>query len=112
MTFHVGKAAHEGRTNNVSRGGLSAILADALPVGADVELDLVLVFEDDVQSEPLRLPARIVWCTPLDEAHQIGVAFRPLDAERTEYVTLFLRYLDDSRAEKAPRDIAVDDRFR
>ena len=112
MTFHIGKGVHEGRTNNVSRGGLSAQLPDPLPVGVDVEVDLVLVFDDDVQSDPLRLPARVVWCTPLDEGHQIGIAFRPLDAQRTEYVTLFLRYLDDSCTEKAPRDLAVDDRFR
>jgi hypothetical protein len=53
-----------------------------------------------------------VWSTQLDDGHQVGVAFRPLAAEQHEHVTLFLRYLDDSRAEKLPRSVAVDDRFR
>lgn len=112
VTFHVGATQHEGRTQNVSRGGLCANLADALPVGTDVDVSLVLVFDDDMQSEALRLPARIVWCTSLDESHQVGLAFRPLDAERAEYLTIFLRYLDDHRTEKRPRDLSVDDRFR
>ena len=55
------------------------------------------MFDDDVQSEPLRLPARVVWCTALDDTNQIGVAFKPLDARRTEYLAVFLRYLDHFR---------------
>ena len=112
VTFHIGTAEHEGRTQNVSRGGLCANLAGALPVGTDVDVSIVLVFDDDLQSEALRLPARIVWCTNVDEMHQVGLAFRPLDAERAEYLNIFLRYLDDRRAEKRPRDLSVDDRFR
>ena len=103
----------EGRTRNVSRGGLCATLADPVPVGADLDVDLVLVFEDEAQSEALRLPARTVWCTSVDDAHQVGVAFRPLSAEASEYLTMFLRYLDDSRVEKVNRPIPeIDDRFR
>ncbi len=112
VTFHIGTIEHEGRTQNVSRGGLCANLPDALPIGSDVDVSIVLVFDDDMQSEALRLPARIVWCTTVDDAHQIGVAFRPLDAERAEYLTIFLRYLDDRRTEKRPRDLPIDDRFR
>ncbi len=112
MTFRwTGKSA-EGRTQNVSRGGLCASLADALPVGADVEVSIVLVFDDDVQSEALVLPARVAWCTTVDDSYQVGIAFRALDAKRVEFLNLFLRYLDDRRAEKRPRDLSVDDRFR
>jgi hypothetical protein len=112
VTLHLGTERHEGRTQNVSRGGLCAQLAEPLPVGSDVDVSLVLVFDDDLQSEALRLPARIVWCTGVDEGHQIGIAFRPLDAQRTEYLAVFLRYLDDRRTERRPRDLSVDDRFR
>jgi Tfp pilus assembly protein PilZ len=101
-----------GRTRNVSRGGLCADLAEALPVGHDVELDLTLLFEDDSRSEPLRLPARIVWCTAFEDAHQVGVAFRPLDKERAEYLGLFLRYLAGEKPPKTPRAGTIDDRFR
>jgi hypothetical protein len=48
----------------------------------------------------------------VDDAHQVGVAFRPIDAKKAEYLALFLRYLDDRHAEKRPRDLSVDDRFR
>jgi hypothetical protein len=113
ITLWASGAAHQGRTTNVSRGGLCADLDVALPVGSEVELDLQLVFDDDAQSEPLRLPARVVWCTPLDEGHQLGFAFRPLTRDAAEYLTMFLRYLDDrSRPTRVPRaERSIDDRF-
>ena len=91
VTVRVGGKAFEGRTRNVSRGGLCADVSDAVPVGAEVTVDLVLVFDDDAQSEPLRLPARVAWCTPLDDAFQLGLSFKPLDAQLSQYLTLFLR---------------------
>jgi hypothetical protein len=114
VTFFVGGggAQHAGRTKNLSRGGLCADLADPIPTGIDVEVGIVLVFADDVQSEQLRLPARVAWCTPVDNGYQIGIAFRPLGAEHAEYLTVFLRYLDDHKPEKTPRAANVDDRFK
>jgi hypothetical protein len=110
VTVRLGNAAVEGRTRNVSRGGVCADVAQAVAVGADILVDLALVF-DEAQSEPLQLPARVVWCTMVDHAYQLGIAFRVMDAERAEYLGLFLRYLDDSRIEKLPRDAPVDERF-
>lgn len=112
IQFYVGGQVVSGRTRNVSRGGLCADLAEALPVGHDVELDLTLLFDDDSRSEPLRLPARIVWCTAFEDAYQVGVAFRPLDKERAEYLGLFLRYLAGEKPPKTPRAGTIDDRFR
>lgn len=112
MTFFVGTARREGRTKNLSRGGLCADLAEPIAAGLDVDVGISLVFSDDQQSEVLRLPARVAWCTHVDEGHQVGIAFRPLDAKRAEYLALFLRYLDDHKAETSPRDIDIDDRFR
>jgi hypothetical protein len=112
VTFRWAGKSCEGRTQNVSRGGLCANLAVALPMGSDVEVSIKLVFDDALESEALVLPARVAWCTTVDDAHQIGIAFRALDRTRVEYLNLFLRYLDDQRAEKRPRDLSVDDRFR
>lgn len=112
MTFRAGKRTCEGRTRNVSRGGLCATLVDPIPVGVDVELDLVLVFSDQLQSDALRVPARVVWCTPLDEAHQIGVAFRPMEARRAEQLDVFLQYLKEHPGDKPAGKPSVDDRFR
>jgi len=111
IKFYVGQQVTEGRTRNVSRGGLCADLANALPTGKDVEIDMILVFEDKSQSEPLRLPARIVWCTPLEDAYQVGVSFRPLDKQRAEYLTLFLKYLGDEKPTRSKKATNIDDRF-
>lgn len=111
MTIRIGKTAVEGRTRNVSRGGVCADLAQAVAVGADLDLDLALVF-DDAQSDPLRLPARVVWCTMVDDSYQIGIAFRPLTPGQAQLLDLFLRYLHDTRSEKPKRQCTVDDRFR
>jgi hypothetical protein len=105
---------HEGRTTNVSRGGLCADLPTKIPFGTEVEADIQLVFEEDVQSEPLTIQARVVWCTAVDEGFQIGLAFKPLRAEQSQYLTMFLRYLDDSGPKgKQPKgERSVDDQFR
>jgi hypothetical protein len=112
IKFYVGKQVAEGRTRNVSKGGLCADLATALPTGADVELDITLVFEDKSVSEPLRLPARIVWCTPFEGAYQVGVSFRPLDKQRAEYLRMFLEYLGTEKPQRSKKATNIDDRFR
>lgn len=114
ITLRAGGKVHRGRTTNVSRGGLAAELPNALAIGSEIECELQLVFEDDAQSEPLSVPARIVWCTALEDVYQIGVAFKPLPAEQARFLTMFLRYLDDSgpRAKAPKAERSVDDQFR
>jgi hypothetical protein len=112
ITLHTPGLAISGRTSNLSRGGLCATLSEPIAVGTVIELDIQLVFSDDVQSEPLRIPARIVWCTSVDEGHQIGASYLPLDAERSEYLTMFLRYLeDDGEDDDDDPPPSIDDRF-
>lgn len=107
-----GGKKYQGRTTNVSRGGLCVGMADPVPVGADVQADLQLVFEDHSQSEPLRIPARVVWCTPVDEGHQVGLAFKPLNAEMQKFVGMFLRFLDaEERVKNDKRAKTVDEQF-
>jgi hypothetical protein len=114
VTVVAGNASITGHTTNLSRGGLCASLAEAVAVGSNIDVDIVLVFEGDVRSEPLRLPARVVWCTHVDDGHQIGISFRPLDAELAEYLGLFIKYLGEGAVpkERTKRDLPVDDRFR
>ena len=112
MTIHVAGKALGGRTQNMSRGGLCAQLSEPVPLGTAIDVDIVLMFEDDAQSEALRLPARVVWCTFVDDAHQIGLSFRALDAEQAEFLGLMLRFLDDGgRREKRPGYVTIDKRF-
>jgi hypothetical protein len=101
-----------GRTRNVSRGGLCATLAEEVAIGTELQIDIQLVFENEHRSEALRLPARIAWCTSIDDSHQIGAQFLPLDSDTNEYLAIFLRYLDDEDAARAKHvAVSVDDRF-
>ena len=114
ITLNTPGHAISGRTCNLSRGGLCAMLSEPIAVGTEIELDIQLVFDDDHQSEPLRVPARVVWCTAVDEGHQVGVGFLPIDSERSEYLTMFLRYLDDGGqvdVDEPKTEISIDDRF-
>lgn len=114
VTLRTGKTKLHGRTLNVSRGGLCVDLPQKCKVGDDAEVDLVLIFDGGTESEPLTLAARIVWSTKLDSDYQIGVVFKPMDAEHVEYLTMFLRYLDDSSGKRTrtPPPASIDDRFR
>lgn len=112
VTLHAPGGSLAGRTCNVSRGGLCATLAESMAVGIDVDVDLQLVFDDERQSEPLRLAARVVWCTAIDDQHQIGVQFVRLGDGVAADLTMFLRYLDGRGAgPPAESAMAVDDRF-
>ncbi|MBA3460497.1 MAG: PilZ domain-containing protein [Deltaproteobacteria bacterium] len=114
MTLRVAGKLHQGRTTNVSRGGFAADMNEKVPVGAEIEVDLQLVFDDDAQSEPLRVPARIVWCTAVEEMFQVGISFKPIPADRAQVLAMFLRYLDDSGPKtKQPKgERSIDDQFR
>ena len=114
VTLRVAGKLHQGRTTNVSRGGFAADMSAKVPVGAEIEVDLQLVFDDDAQSEPLRVPARIVWCTAVEEMFQVGISFKPMAADRAQLLAMFLRYLDDSgpKTKQPKAERSVDDQFR
>jgi hypothetical protein len=113
VTLIVDGKSIEGRTSNVSRGGLCADLADEIAVGTELEVFLALVFDNEEHSEALRVPARVAWCTSVDEGHQLGLMFKPMNAELTKYMGMFLRFLDTEERVKNDkrRDAPVDERF-
>lgn len=88
-----GEIVARGRTRNLSRGGLCAVVGAAVPRGAVVDVGISLVFSTDGVSEPLTLPARVVWCTSFSDAEQIGLSFLPLDPTQASYLDMFIRYL-------------------
>jgi c-di-GMP-binding flagellar brake protein YcgR len=112
ITLSTPHHAISGRTANLSRGGLCATLTESLAVGLHIEVDIQLVFEDNRQSEPLRVAGLVVWCTAVDDGHQIGVSFQNVEAARAEDLTMFLRYLDDGGSTKSAKlPIPIDERF-
>src|SRR5262245_53960156 len=72
---HGAGTARRGRTSNLSRGGLCALIDAAIPTGRTVDVQIALVFAEGSFSEPLVLGARVVWCTQLGAAYQVGVSF-------------------------------------
>lgn len=101
----------QGRTKNVSRGGLAANVERPIPPGLRVDVRMSLVFDEDTFSEPLVLPARVVWCTPLGPMFQLGASFLPMSNEQRSYLAMFLRYLkegmqvqEEQQQDEAPED--------
>lgn len=84
-----------GRTTNLSRGGL-CVDVDAEPTrGQQLEISIALVFSAEGVSEPLALPARVVWCTGLGERYQVGLSFLPLSKDQAGFLDMFIRFLHD-----------------
>ena len=78
---------------DISRGGMCLSCARKLPVPSEVHVQITLIFGSNAFSEPLALPARIVWCTKLPDEHQVGCMFRGLSTEQAQYLDMFLRFL-------------------
>ncbi|MGE0551213.1 MAG: PilZ domain-containing protein [Kofleriaceae bacterium] len=114
ITLRAGSTVIEGRSRNVSRGGLCADLPTPLQVGCEIQVELALVFDGEVLSDAFQVKARVVWCTMIDEAYQLGVAFHSVDARQSENLTTFLKLLDGEQPSGKKRkdpDRAIDDRF-
>ncbi len=87
-----GPLAH-GRTRNLSAGGLCALVSAPIARGTSVDVAISLVFEDSGLSEPLTLPARVVWSTGVVDGEQVGLAFLPLRSDQSGYLDMFIRFL-------------------
>ena len=94
-TLTVGDVDHQvrGHCVNLSRGGLCSERESEVSAGDTYPLQLSLVFDTDVESEPLTLNARAVWSTQIGDCWQVGFQFLPLDPSQTSFLQMFLRYL-------------------
>jgi hypothetical protein len=84
------------RTRDLSKSGICLITSSALKGNEWVVIELVLAFGENAFSEPLRLDARVVWCTGIGGAFQVGAMFNTLSDENADFLDMFLRYLDGS----------------
>jgi hypothetical protein len=94
------------RTRDVSRNGICLVATQALPVGALVNIELVLSFGNNSFSEPLDLRARLVWCTNLAGSFQVGAMFEDVTDQQDQFLEMFLQYLDGTLS---PRGVGDDD---
>jgi hypothetical protein len=84
------------RTRDLSRSGICLITTEGLDPGTRLGVELVLLLGPTSSSEPLPLKARIVWCTAIAGAFQIGAMFDAPSGHEAAFLDMFLRYLDGS----------------
>jgi len=97
------------RTRDLSRSGICIITTDALAPGEKLRIELVLLLGSGSSSEPLPLRARVVWCTAIGGAYQIGAVFDGLTTKESAFLDMFLRYLDGSILPAGAEMEIVDD---
>ena len=102
--FTAGTRSLAARTRNLSRGGVALMVPSQLPLETPLSLSLSLVFGDDSSSEPLVVPAVVVWCTRVGAEWQLGAKFDGLTREQRSFLDLFIHYLDGGPTV----DVAVD----
>jgi hypothetical protein len=88
------------RTRDVSRTGICLITDESLSGSEPLQIELVLAFGDNAFSEPLNLGARVVWCTAIGGAYQVGAMFEDLTEQQDSYLDMFLQFLDGTLAPK------------
>jgi len=94
VSLHVGDTTVDGRTRDLSRGGLCLRAPSSVPVGTECVVRLALVFSENQFSEHLELPATVMWSTRLGAVHQIGVKFGAIPDETRGYLDLFMKFLE------------------
>lgn len=118
--------AVQARTRDVSRAGICLITSEALSAGVVLSMELVLAFGNDAFSEPLHLPAKVVWCTQIGGAYQVGAIFDEMTEEQENFLEMFLQFLDGTLSPRGedetggdgddtnelPDDVGKDDPFR
>jgi hypothetical protein len=82
------------RTRDLSRTGVCLIAGALLSPGQMVSIELVLSFGNNAFSEPLVLAARVVWCTKIGDAFQLGAMFEEVSEEQEGFLEMFLHFLD------------------
>lgn len=99
----------QARTRDLSRSGICLITGDGLAPGVRLSVELVLLLGPSSSSEPLLLRARVVWCTAIAGAFQVGAMFDSVSGREAAFLDMFLRYLDGSILPAGAEMDALDD---
>lgn len=97
----LGEQTFTATTKDMSRGGICLFCPQKIEPGSNIDMSLSLVLGSDAFSESIRLSARVVWCTPVDDNYQVGAAFVEMDRMKTGQLYMFLRFLEQEIREKA-----------
>jgi hypothetical protein len=96
------------RTRDLSRNGVCLIASEEVSPGQTAQVQLVLSFGNNAFSEPLVLPARVVWCTKIADSFQLGAMFDQVTQEQDGFLEMFLHFLDGTLTPSGVQ-IAEDD---
>jgi len=116
--FHIDVEAHVhtadghklmARTRDLSRSGICLVTTLPLESGGRLSIELILLLGPSSTSEPLSLRARVVWCTAIAGAFQIGAMFDGLSSKQSDFLDMFLRYLDGSILPAGAEMEAIDE---
>lgn len=104
VAVSIGARRLSARTRDISRSGLCLVSAEQLPLDTEIRIELVLAFATGGFSEPLGVLGRVVWCTGLFGAYQVGVMYVQVDAERARHLEMFIGLIDGSLTPGQPLD--------
>ena len=84
------------RVHDVSAGGISVIDLREVDLGREIQIEILLPPEElPLQTEPVVLDARIIWCSrTMTGEFQIGCSYRRLNVAATEFVQRVVRYAE------------------
>ena len=97
------------RTRDVSQTGICLIGNQSVAKGEVLTISLVLAFDGDTRSEPLDLSGRVVWCTRIGDAYQIGAMFEEMNDEQDNFLEMFLQFLDGTLAPRGAEGYSEPD---
>lgn len=100
----------QARTRDVSQTGICLVSQEEVGARELLRVDLVLAFGNNAYSEPLTLASRVVWCTRIGPAFQIGALFEDVTEEQDNFLEMFLQFLDGTLAPKGVDGDGDDDR--
>jgi hypothetical protein len=96
----------QGRTRDLSKGGFCVLANEAVALGTACKVRLALVFSENQFSEQLTLAATVVWCTPVQGVHQIGIKLAPIDPQNRGYLDMFIKFLEGGEEDAPDEDDA------
>ena len=97
------------RTRDVSQTGICLVGDDPVNKTEVLAISLVLSFTNDARSEPLNVAGRVVWCTQIGDAYQIGAMFEELNEEQDNFLEMFLQFLDGTLAPRGSEQYPTEE---
>lgn len=104
-----GRNPISGRTYDLTASGISVYTDRPVAQRTEVTLGLRLVL-DWAESDTVEMSGRVMWCTPIGEEFQLGIAFNQMPVTRWQHLDVLLRFLrgelsldGNNLSEKRPR---------